>query len=212
MDRFLGDDWWRGDFRSVRERSTERTAARAASHVIDEFCRRVKANTGFSSFQVPIRRRPGQVPLFILTLFYRHRVAPWKFNGCASSANADWRKACMVEDLERDLSSIAVAQSLFGEDGTEQLMREEREKAWEAQEVKLSDEWVSTIAGNLEGLLARHGSVNLADNVKAVYGDTLGLARDKHVTRAWDRLTEAGLAFPRVKKTRLEYATVQRGA
>jgi three-Cys-motif partner protein len=212
VDNFLGDTWWREEFRDVRENGSNRTAAAAAEHVVNEFCRRVRAATGFESFQVPIRRRPGQVPLFILTLFYRHPVAPWKFNGCVSSANADWRQACLAEDLEAKLKAT-VASTLFDDDdAVEATFRAEQEKAWQRQEASLEDEWVDEIADNLDGLLMHFGSVDLALHVREVYGETLGLARDKHVIRAWAQLADRQVAIPRNTKTqaRLERATILR--
>ena len=59
-------------------------------------------------------------------------------------------------------------------------------------------------------LLALDSGVRLATNMTGVYGATLGLARDKHVNRAWDKLTQSGITAPRPKGGRLEYATVLR--
>lgn len=186
VDGFLGDRWWREDFRRVRDTST---AAVAAMHVVDEFCRRVHDATNFHSFKVPIRRRPGHEPLFILTLFYRHDAAPWKFNDSASKANREWRQACLEEDLERELSKIPIEESLFGtEEDNRALMRRAKLQAWEAQEVALEAEWVDTIADNLEVLLGQRPFVNLGTEMVAVYGSTLGLARETHVRQAWDEL------------------------
>ena len=209
VDTFMGGDWWRDEFNHVRDNKTG-TAAAAAEHIVRDFCGRVKAATGFDSFQVPIRRRPTHPPLFMLTLFFRHRVAPWKFNESASSANADWRRACVEADLERKLSTPVEA-SLFGDASeTEAMIREADISAWERQEKTLHSEWVETITHNLRGLLASSSSVDPARQVREVYGSTLGLARDMHVSRAWGGLAEEGVAAPRVKGLSLERQTIHR--
>jgi three-Cys-motif partner protein len=198
VDDFLGDDWWHEEFRSVRDRST---AAAAARHVVDEFCKRVLAATGFYSFKVPIRRRPGHEPLFILTLFYRHDVAPWKFNDAASMANKEWRQACLEADLERELQQVPVEANLFGdEEENRQLMRDAKLAAWENQEALLEKGWVQAIAENLEWLLMKSSFVNLGPSIVDVYGTTLGLARESHVRKAWDLLNDRKVALPRDKK------------
>jgi three-Cys-motif partner protein len=209
LDLFFGDTWWREEF--LEARSSRGAAAEAAQHVVAEFCKRVRAATGFNSFQVPIRRRPGHAPLFILTLFYRHPFAPWKFNGAASGANGDWRQACAQEDLDRALSAIAVTDSLFGDPvDTEKMIREQRTEAWNAQEKRLSAGWVDTIGANLSRLLREQPQVNLSERIGEVYGSTLGLARDTHVREAWDALVDAGIAAPRPKSVRYERSSVVR--
>ena len=209
VDRFLGDTWWRGKFRRVRDASS---AAAAAGQVVDEFCRRVQAATGFASFQVPICRRPGHPPYYILTLFYRHPFAPWKFNDSASSANEDWRRACIEEDLEKKLGVIPLTPSLFSDDAeAEELLRKARLSEWETEERERSDAWIDAISMNIERLLCERPLVNLGDDLVAVYGSTLGLARELHVRKAWDQLTERGVASSRDKKLRtLARGTVRR--
>lgn len=209
LDLFFGDTWWREEF--LRARGSRGAAAEAAQHVVTEFCRRIRAATGFEAFQVPVRRRPGHAPLFILTLFYRHPFAPWKFNGAASGANSDWRLACAEEDLDKELSAVPVMDSLFGDGAdTTKLIREQRAGAWHVQEEELAAAWVGAIEQNLERLLSVRPSVDLALNIRDVYGNTLGLARDTHVRQAWDGLVEAGVAAPRPKGVRYERATVFR--
>lgn len=210
VDDFLGDDWWREEFSRVHDTSS---AANAAQHVVDEFCRRVHAATGFDAFQVPIRRRPGHQPLFILTLFYRHDIAPWKFNDAASMANMEWRQACLEADLERELLNVPVEASLFGdEEENRQLMRDAKLAAWEEQESLLEKGWVQAIAQNIEWMLMESAFVNLGPSIARVYGNTLGLAREAYVRKAWDHLAERQVALPRDKKLKIAKGVVYRGA
>lgn len=209
LDQFFGDTWWREEF--IQARTSLGAAAQAAQHVVEEFCRRVHDATGFKSFQVPIRRRLGHQPLFILTLFYRHPVAPWKFNDAASGANADWRLACVEADIDRDLAALPVEDSLFGDCvDTESVIREQRESAWKSQEAALECSWVAEIEQNLCHLLDARPQVDLVDNIREVYGATLGLAREKHVRRAWDALDDVHFAAPRPRSVKLEKAVITR--
>lgn len=210
LDSVFGDTWWRTEFLAVRGESEK--AAAAAQHVVEEFCRRVQAATGFGSFIVPIRRRPGHQPLFLLTLFYRHEIAPWKFNEAASVANAEWRKACAEQDLDRGLSAISVTGSLFEPEGFDPRaeFRREAELAWKVQEEALEAGWVRDIAVNLQALLAAQESVIVLDSIRDVYGPTLGLARELHLRRAWDTLDPC-VARPRNTSVKLQRAVLHRG-
>ncbi|SDP98472.1 hypothetical protein [Lentzea jiangxiensis] len=84
IDQFLGSEWWREVFSDARTKARgqgERAAsARAAQEVAKEYCRRIEADTGYQAFPVPIRREPGQEPLFMMILFYRCPGAPYVFN------------------------------------------------------------------------------------------------------------------------------------
>lgn len=209
MDQSLGGGWWREEFAAAL--GTMGAAAKAADHVVAEFCRRVQRDTGFAYFPVLVRRRPGNVPLFILTLFYRHEVAPWKFNAAVSMANKEWREACMSEDLDKALGRIAVTGSLFSdEEETAELLRKNQFIAWLEQEKRLEAGWVDTIAGNIRGLIAQRPAVKLTTAVREVYGSTLGLARDTHVRKAWDILADEDVVQPRPKNVKYEKALIMR--
>jgi hypothetical protein len=52
-------------------------------------------------------------------------------------------------------------------------------------------EWIDEIATNVETYLAEHGSFTIGHHMK-VYGDTFGLAREKHVRGALKRLCAEG--------------------
>lgn len=123
LDRFFGGDWWRVDFREQRLQSG--TAA-AAAQVAREFRRRVKDQTGYGSFTVPVRRRPGHEPLFLLVLFTRFPYASWKFNEAVSHANYEWRQACWQQDLEKTPAPVDPGGQLdlFGSETTAALRYE----------------------------------------------------------------------------------------
>lgn len=196
VDRFLGDDWWRAEFR--QNLSEQGSAAAAATKVAGEFKRRVRAATGCASFSVPVARRPDHEPLFLMVLFTRYRYASWKFNEAVSHANREWRRTCWRQDLTFDEQSEP---DLFGSALTQQLRETVSEQRWIDQQHALEQGWVATIAGNLRQLLGTHGSARLGDHLREVYGSTLGLARDTHVNQAWKRLVALGEASPKAPNT-----------
>lgn len=192
-DRFFGDTTWRERFAAARGQAggaAPGAAAAAARAVIDEYRSRIRRDTGFDSFPVPVRRRPWHEPLFFLTLFFRHEVAPWKFNEAVSGANTEWRSAQRDIDLEEELEreDRTGQGSIFGATAAEQ------DSMAEDIEARLEQGWVDVIRVNLGRLLERDGVVSLRAQLAEVFGATLGLARDKHVTRAWDQLADEGLA------------------
>lgn len=209
LDTFFGDPWWRDEFRQARASGREQSAADAAVHVAREFVMRLSKATGFNAFPVPVHRRPGQKPIFLLVLFTRHLEAPWLFNAAVSGANAEWREYCVQEDLDEELSKLAGEDTLFD---VAPITMDAMRKKWKAQEAQQEEAWVEQIRQNLAGLLASTPSFRLASKVADVYGSTISLARDKHVNRAWDRLTEAGGACPRPRGARLERASINRSS
>jgi len=212
LDGFFGDTWWRDEFRRARATGDEASASAAAIVVAQEFQRRVRAATGFDSFGVPVRRRPGHRPLFLLLLFSRWPMAAWKFNEQVSLANAEWRRACWQEDLDGLLTDLAAdPEDLFGGSYTSDLAREVKESEWETGQAALEARWVEGIAENLRTLLRAHTRVRLGDHLQEVYGETLGSARDMHVNTAWKRLVASGEAAPKERNaSRLEHAWLSR--
>lgn len=209
LDAFFGDSWWRDEFRQARRTGDKASAADAAAAVATEFQRRVLATTGFQSFAVEVRRRPGQKPLFLMLLFFRHWKAPWKFNDAVSSANGEWREACWQQDMDGIEAEFA-NEDLFGE-LTGEFMRNAEEASWRKGQTQIEAAWVRVIEQNLLGLLVGHSRVQLGHHVREVYGSTLSLARDTHVRQAWDALAAAGGAAPRDKSVRrLEEALLSR--
>ena len=208
LDTFFGDQWWRQVFLDNRGDRGPGSAAAAAQAVASRFVRRVKDATGFGFFGVPVRRRPGHQPLFLLILFTRVGVAPWRFNDAVSQANADWREHCWRQDLDRQLGELSTEPDLFGE-WTAQYAQQSEHEAWLGQQKQLEQQWVDALGQNLVQLAHGHGPVRLMGHIKAVYGTTLGLAREKHVRAAWDARAAAGQLAPRDKSVKhLEQAVL----
>lgn len=209
LDDFFGDDWWRDVFMTARASGDRGRAARAARAVADEFRRRVRAATGYESVEVPIRRRPSHEPLFVLILFTRYPLAPWKFNEQVSLANADWREACWQEDLDELVDQLSQENDLFGGSFAGDVAREAEFASWQKLQGEIEGTWVDEIGRNLIRLAAANPGVQIGRQASAVYGATLGQARDKHVRAAWDAKASVGLLPTRNKSLkRLEQATL----
>jgi len=204
VDQFLGGAWWRDVFRAAREGDAPGEASRAAAAVADEFRKRVLASTGYLSMPVPIRRRPNHRPLFLLTLFYRHEAAPYQFAEAASGANEDWRRFNRALDLEEDVERNL--DTLFDRALCTELSEREATEA----EAALEAQWIEIIESNIRELLTEHDEVPVASEVLNIFGRTLALAREKHLRKAWDNLTAAGLVEPRQPSIRMRNLSIRR--
>ena len=69
-------------------------------------------------------------------------------------------------------------------------------------EDQLEAVWVNVIAKNIEQLVARQPAVSILSNFAGIYGTTLGLAREKHLRAAWDRLALENMIQQRNKSER----------
>ncbi len=139
-DAFFGGAWWQRQF--FENRLDSRSAALAASAVIDDYRCRIKSLTGRDSMSIEVRRRPNHVPLFLLTLFYSHPVAGYKFADAAARATASWRAAFLFEELEEMGQE---PETLFGREFDMALIRAN----FERQEKRLRQEWVDLICSNI---------------------------------------------------------------
>ncbi|MGH7938526.1 MAG: three-Cys-motif partner protein TcmP, partial [Chthoniobacterales bacterium] len=209
MDEFLGGTWWQDEFREARLSDNEGSAASAAMHVVEAFRDRVREDSGYASFPVPIRRRPGHSPLFIMLLFYRHPAAPYLFNEATSKANADWRNHLRDIELAEILKAQEYKPTLFDsvEEGYTARYSQEQEKQAEA---RLETEWIDVISDNIRRLIAGNAAIPIAEQIADIHGTTLGLAREKHFTRAWDRLAEEKVVDPRDKGQKPRNQTIRR--
>lgn len=203
VDRFFGGTNWRKTFLDVR--MTHGSAAKAAEQVIAQYRHQIKANTGYDSMSIPVRRRPNNEPLFLLTLFFKHSFAGYKFADAACRATKKWRQADRLRHLDDYLGKQS-QDSLFG-DGFE---FESSRKNWEGKEKQLDAEWVAQICSNVRELgIAR---LQVAANIDQILGPTLGLAGERHIRRAWDQLAKEGYLFPRTKGNgvKIHEATMER--
>lgn len=187
-DAFFGGDWWRRHF--FENRLDSASAALAANAVIDEYRRQVKSLTGRDSMSIEVRRRPNHLPLFLLTLFYSHPVAGYKFADAAARATASWRAAFLAEELD-DLEQAP--ETLFGRESDAAMV----EADFKRQEARLRQEWVDLICENI--LKTPGASLEVSSDLLSILGSTIGLAGESQLKSAWDRLASAGQVAPRDK-------------
>jgi len=192
LDRFFGGVWWRDVYRGARGGESPATASAAAAAVVHEFRAKVRLRTGHSAFCVPVRRRPGHLPLFLLVLFYRHPVAPWKFNEAVSLANADWREACRSEKLAEEEQRHRRQPPLDGLFSPEEMAAD--------IEDRLEQEWRDEISKNLRRIASEARPSPLRHRISDVYGQALGQARDKHVRQVWKTLAREHVIKPRTQR------------
>lgn len=206
VDNFLGGAWWRDTFRQARVSGLPGSAAAAAQKVASDFCELVRNSTGFSSFAVPIRRRPTHPPLFLMILFYRHAAAPYQFNDAVSGANAEWREHFRQVDLADELAKQQAQPDLFGADFTIEMSEQDAKEA----EQRLDQTWSEVIATNIRALLVNEPALPVEARFADIYGTTMGLAREKHLRGAWDQLADERLVQPRQKSVKLRKLTIVR--
>lgn len=190
-DDFLGGVWWRELFYESREANG--TAAAAASAVVDEYRRQVKRLTGRDSISIEIRRRPSHEPLFLLTLFFSHPVAGYKFADAAARATRKWRSVFLAEEMDEIANS---PETLFGHEMDIDIAK----KDFELQEQRLRAQWVDLICQNI--LKSPERALSVANDLKTILGTTIGLAGESHIKAAWDLLASRGQVAARDKSTR----------
>jgi len=133
--------------------------------IFEEFLKKLSsAASAWNLFAVPVSDRWQGRPDYHLVLLTRHRDGIYFFNESVSLALEKYREFCLTETGQLDLESL-------------------KSKA---------PEWIATIEENMKQLLT-HGSFVIRDNVAAVYGPTLGFAREMHVRRAIKNLYAAGV-------------------
>lgn len=199
-DAFFGGTWWRQHFLAAREEHG--SAAKAAWDVVSRHRDAIRQQTGYESMSIPVRRRPGNEPLFLMTLFYRHPLGGYKFADAASRATRKWRDTYRRKELD-DFMQSQSQESLF--DGFEVAYSEEQA---ELQERQLDADLVGAICSNIRA----HGSHSLpvAEKLPAILGSAIGLAGERHIRSAWDALATEGYLMARDKSQRLDRATMRR--
>jgi three-Cys-motif partner protein len=208
LDLFLGHGEWRAIFAQTYRRNVEGSATAAALEVAADYRERVRRDSGYDSFPIDIRRAETHVPLFQLTLFYRSGVAAYKFADAASIGHAHWREFNMR--AEARTNGIQYQDALLADDYSDEVFR----ARFELSEKALLERLTAEVEHNIVGLLAERRSLMLdrdAD-LKAIFGDTLGIAGEKHLRTAWDRAGTRGVAKPRDKRAKLYGARIERAA
>jgi three-Cys-motif partner protein len=191
-DRFFGGEWWRDRFIEMREQTG--SAADAAAAVIDAYRAAIQKETGALSISVPIRRRANGAPLFLLTLFYRHDAAGYKFADAAARASQRWREAYRQQDLD-DFFAKDDRQDMLPIMGD--IIREDSVAKANEAEAKLAADNLAEVVANVRSLVTETSQLPVAHNVVPILGSTLSLAGEPTIRKAWDQLADAGVVQPR---------------
>lgn len=202
LDRFLGGDWWHAIVHEVTD--VPKSATEIAEAVVDQYCKRVRDDSGYGSLLFPVRNRPELSPEYFLVLFSRNSYAFWRFNDVLSKAHVDWQDAWREKENRRKAAraeaTAARAAARDQEMGVMSLFGDELppapSKAIEVltpfDETGEASRWVTTIESNLISLLETGSRFRLIDSISAVYGNVLGEAREMHVRRALKNLYSRG--------------------
>ena len=169
MDAVCGGDWWRETWSSHMPDST---AAEAA--VVQGYARRLKTAAKSGCWTADIRNKAGHKPVYYLVFLSRHPHGLVLFGDALSRGTEKWRRAAVAPMDMRD--------GLF-----------DPEVLFQESEDALASQWVDAITENLRSLLAGGKAFKPVDKYSEVYGDTAGLAREKHLRAAWKRLHEEGV-------------------
>jgi three-Cys-motif partner protein len=199
VDLFLGGDWWREEFKNAY--LTEESATHAARRVAGRFAKKVKDETGIGFMRIQVRERPDLLPRYELALFTKNNYGMWRFNDAVSMANVEWQQAWRgIEDVKAAKKAAAAAArekerreeagvlSFFDvEVGTYAAATQQP-----YDEDAAADEWIDTIKANILRTAAERPGFKMIENIGRTYGETLGLAREKHVARACKALYAEG--------------------
>jgi three-Cys-motif partner protein len=184
LDRALGPVDWRTPLKDLP--ALDGAPTQAAIELARQFSEAVAADCGVPSLSVPVRKRPGHVPVFLLTLFCRDPVgkALWDFADMAGKAHIDWLLRCETDDYTAYLNKQQNTPTLFE-------LQVEPSKP-EIEKVIL-DRASAYLPAHLERLVRERGSLRPQDDPAAAFGDMLGVAREKHLRAALKQLESNGL-------------------
>jgi len=164
MDAACGGDWWRELY--VEAESPEQANERIAS----KFATKLREATGAGSWVIEVRNAEHQQPRYALVFLSRHPDGLYLYGNAMSSSQQDWRRA------------VVPPGSLLDDDA-----------AFKEAEDQLAEEWIATIAKNVEGILETYQSFKVNPKYGKVMGSTLGRARETHIRSALKCLQEAGV-------------------
>jgi three-Cys-motif partner protein len=134
------------------------------TQIFEQYRQRLSTSSGtWAWWSVPVSDRWQGRPDYMLLLLTQHRDGIWHFNEALSNSLGEYREACAAGAAQLDFDSL-----------------------WQGD-----DQWVTQIAANIERRLAQ-GAFRIGDQMNAVYGETLGFAREKHVRAAVKQLHKVG--------------------
>jgi three-Cys-motif partner protein len=183
LDRALGGVDWRSAFADLPP--IDGAATDAAVEVARRFSEAVAHDCGVPSLSVPVRRRPGHAPVFLLTLFSRDPVgkALWDFADMASKAHIAWLLRCEADEYSEYRAE---------QDNTPTLFDLRIEPTEADVERVIAERSAAYLSPHLRQLIQSRGTLRPQDDPAAVFGDMLGVAGEKHARAALRQLVNDG--------------------
>lgn len=168
LDTTLGGAWWRDIVRRG-------DLAEAVAAISDQFAQRLGSDTGMHVVTVPVRRAPGQKPLYNLVFGTRRQHGLWVFGDAVARATETWWDS--LEEVE----TLTDPYALFSLTATirPKLAMVEREA-------------VPAISTNLAEILREVEAFTVVDRTLQVFGHYYGQVRDITVRDAVKHLYADG--------------------
>lgn len=126
--------------------------------------RLLEGRGSWKALVVPVSDRWNGPPSYHLIFLTQHPKGAWAYHEAVSGAMEEYRTYCHEHESMFELDPLKD--------------REER--------------WVETILANIEDLLRERASFVMWQQMRGVYGSTLGMARQKHVNKAMHILFKGG--------------------
>ena len=189
LDSWLGGEWWQEEFLNEKllELPREQRAHPAALAVWERYASRVRDALGYHSYDVEIRRKPTDKPLFMLALFFPRINALYSYNDHVSLAAQDWRR--FLAEME-----FAEAEAL---DETDPLIGESRlaeaKRRFADDEEATKRQAIDDVKDSVTLHLSKLGHLHVSKNLDKVLGAAVGIARETHIRAAWKELAAEGV-------------------
>jgi three-Cys-motif partner protein len=168
MDEVCGGSWWR---KTWLDHLDDKDAAEEA--VVEEYAKRLRKAARCGSWTFDVRNRADLKPAYHLVFLSRHPDGMLLFGDALSLGLEKWRK---------EVTRVENEGSLFDPDDV-----------FKENETALAAGWVTEIGKNLRHLLSQGKTFTVLDRYDEVYGSSLGMAREKHLRKAWKELHAEGL-------------------
>lgn len=187
LDTVCGGDWWRDAWleKCPTKDASEDEKMAAELAVVEGYAAKLREKAGaLGTWIIDVKPRADLKPLYYLVFATRSIHGMVTFGECASKGLEHWRKYHAEE---------AAADDLFGSAA-------DWEKAWKAEEKKLSEQWVETLADRIAVELARGQAFKIIDRSEEVLGeDLVGLVRTMHFRAAINKVHAAGKTITTAK-------------
>ncbi|WP_342228811.1 three-Cys-motif partner protein TcmP [Mycobacterium avium] len=170
-DAVCGGQWWRGVALRSHEASGGRDWESAAENVAIEYAKHLTDGTGYGYVVAPVRRQVHHQPVYYLIFLTQDPHGFWVFGAAAAKARQRW-----IEFLGPDPNE---PQGTLWDAVADQFEREQTQA-------------IAHITENLRRLTADGQPKEVVRNVKAVYSDLYGEAKETAYTAAVRALVKSG--------------------